>query len=97
MVPLKAVVAISRMFQLSCCSLPTPCNHRGQSPAVCEDLCAASKFMLSKERGDDSIRMAGWGCQIEAVGETEARLGAGKVGESAWPERCCASRLSLGT
>ena len=53
--------------------------------------------MLSKERGDDSIRMAGWGRQIEAVGETEARLGAGKAGESAWPERCCASRLSLGT
>jgi len=37
------------------------------------------------------------GGQIEAVGETEARLGAGKAGESAWPERCCASGLSLGT
>jgi hypothetical protein len=61
---------------------------------------AASKFMLSKERGDepdDSIRMVGWARQIEAVGEAEAPLGAGKAGESAWPGRCFPSRRSLGT
>lgn len=47
--------------------------------------------------GGGSIRMAGWGRQIEAVGEAEAPLGVGKARESAWPGRCCASRLSLGT
>jgi hypothetical protein len=52
---------------------------------------------IASTPGGGSIRMVGWGRQIEAVGEAEAPLGAGKAGESAWPGRCCAPRLSLGT
>jgi hypothetical protein len=52
------------------------------------------RIMGASTPGGGSIRMV-MGGQIEAVGEAEAPLGAGKVGESAWPGRCCASQLRL--